>query len=79
MAVLRVHTRVDPDLERGLRAFMKAEGLTRSAATRELLRQALRRPATTRERGWREGYAAAHKAFADAKHAEAKIAARAGR
>jgi predicted transcriptional regulator len=55
----RLNVRTDADLERALGAFAKANDLTRSQATRELLRQVLQvaEPVT---RGWLEGFAAGH-------------------
>lgn len=55
----RLNIRTDADIERGIRDYMAKNKLTRSQATRELLRQILKvaEPVT---RGWLEGFAAAH-------------------
>lgn len=51
--------RLDTDLDDLLEAFAVANRLTKSQATRDLLRQILT-DAEPVDRGWKEGYAAAH-------------------
>jgi hypothetical protein len=55
----RLNIRTDGDIERGIREYMRANKLTRSQASRELLRQVLKvaEPVT---RGWLEGFAQGH-------------------
>jgi len=55
----KLNVRTDADLDRALDAYAKANELTRSQATRELLRQVLQlaEPVT---RGWLEGFASGH-------------------
>jgi hypothetical protein len=63
------------DLERALRAFMRENDLTRSQATRELLRRALGHPVAPIDRGWREGFVHGLRAF---KLEQAKLLKRSG-
>lgn len=51
----RISSRIDKATELGLRSFAMENGLTRSQAVRELLRQGLGR-AEPVERGWHEGF-----------------------
>jgi len=60
----KISCRCDPELDRAIDAFADSNGLTRSQAVRELLRQVVGY-ADPVDRGWREGYAAGQAAAAE--------------